>query len=69
LPCHVDVVYDTNLRRPDDPAGHCRRDATLDQFRLTLAKRCTWQCDSRFKTGCVGIAPASDLRDDYALVS
>ena len=35
----------------------------------TLAKRCTWQCDSRFKTGCVGIASASDLRDDYALVS
>ena len=49
------------------PAAFADGDAMLDQSRLTLAKRYTWQCDSRFKTGCV--ASASDLRDDYAWVS
>jgi hypothetical protein len=55
LPCHADVIYDTELRRLDDPGGLCRRDATLDQFRLTLAKRCTWQCGA-----CVGSAVVVD---------
>ena len=54
---------------PMIPLAFADGGATLDQSRLMLAKRYTWQSDSRLKTGCVGIASASDLRDDCALVS